>query len=542
MFIYSAQVLIAFLFSLPSPAAAVPPTSVTDDQTVAKYYCQDCGSSQCELCDALLHDSNELIFDHQKQLLTATVELISDASVGGGGVSECGVISKNCHQAVTVGKKRQSRSTPFKAERIITSNSVSNKLNNRLSEEEEDLSGDSSEPTLPTTTEVTHEPAEDSTESDKADPPEDKTAFNKQSRNSVAKKKKSKKKNSLTSSSVRNSAEQAGSEEENSPAVVEDSNCSHESSDDNNSSEGYASSGSGLNDHSKRNYRLSYHMTNGTTTTNTKLMPFDTEDQFLVTKTTDDEGNGWSDLHLGSTPPQNSDLPDVAQLSIDASSPTTECQLATKRTSISKNGDLLVGKIRTSSESSTSSAEYGPDSAKPISFLLLDEQEVMQVKTQEEFCEKLGCSPNTLAKVVSIFGNTGEGKSHTLNYTFYQCEEVFHTSYTQNSCTIGIWCAYDRKRKVITIDTEGLLGLSDNNNRRTRLLLKVLAISDIIIYRTRAERLHNDLFTFLGSASQAYVKHFAKELRASSERCNLSCSLSDLVCVASGKLVELFLN
>lgn len=162
-------------------------------------------------------------------------------------------------------------------------------------------------------------------------------------------------------------------------------------------------------------------------------------------------------------------------------------------------------------------------------FLLINEQELLQVKTAEEFVAKLGCDARTFVKVVAIFGNTGEGKSHTLNYTFFNCEPVFHTSPTQNSCTIGIWCAYDRRRKVITIDTEGLLGLSDNNNRRTRLLLKVMAISDVIIYRTRAERLHNDLFTFLGSASHAYIKHFSKELRSASERCNLSpCALSDL--------------
>ena len=169
--------------------------------------------------------------------------------------------------------------------------------------------------------------------------------------------------------------------------------------------------------------------------------------------------------------------------------------------------------------------------SKPDCFLLIDEQELLQVKTCEEFIAKLGCDSNTLVKVVSIFGNTGEGKSHTLNFTFFECQEVFRTSPTQNSCTIGIWCAYDRKRKVITIDTEGLLGLSENNNRRTRLLLKVMAISDVIIYRTRAERLHTDLFNFLGSASQAYIKHFAKELRASSERCNLQCTVSQLVSV-----------
>lgn len=164
------------------------------------------------------------------------------------------------------------------------------------------------------------------------------------------------------------------------------------------------------------------------------------------------------------------------------------------------------------------------------SFLLVNEEEILQVKSAEEFIAKLGCGcdERTLVKVVSIFGNTGEGKSHTLNYTFYDCREMFGTSPTQNSCTIGIWCAYDPTRRVITIDTEGLLGMSDNNNRRTRLLLKVLAISDVIIYRTRAERLHTDLFTFLGTASSAYIKHFAKELKAASERCNLQCTLSDL--------------
>ena len=35
----------------------------------------------------------------------------------------------------------------------------------------------------------------------------------------------------------------------------------------------------------------------------------------------------------------------------------------------------------------------------------------------------------------------------------------------------------DTKNNIITIDTEGLLGVSPNENQRTRLLLKVLAIS-----------------------------------------------------------------
>ena len=115
-----------------------------------------------------------------------------------------------------------------------------------------------------------------------------------------------------------------------------------------------------------------------------------------------------------------------------------------------------------------------------------------------------------------------------MNYTFFDGVEVFKTSQAQSSCTIGIWAAYNPQWNLIAIDTEGLLGITENNNRRTRLLLKVLAVSDVIIYRTRAERLHNDLFTFLGDASRVYVQHFSNELKAAALRCNFSCPLSDL--------------
>ena len=93
---------------------------------------------------------------------------------------------------------------------------------------------------------------------------------------------------------------------------------------------------------------------------------------------------------------------------------------------------------------------------------------------------------------------------------------------------MGVWASYSPRHRAIFLDTEGLLGVSHNENRRTRLLLKVLAISDVVVYRTRAERLHNDLFTFLGDASDAYWKYFSPELRAASERCQMSVSLSSL--------------
>ena len=130
-------------------------------------------------------------------------------------------------------------------------------------------------------------------------------------------------------------------------------------------------------------------------------------------------------------------------------------------------------------------------------------------------------------KVVSIFGNTGDGKSHTLNRAFFQ-EEVFRTSSAQSACTIGIWVAYSAQHQAIFVDTEGLLGVCENEARRIRLLLKVLAISDVVIYRTRAERLHNDLFTFLGDASDAYWKYFMPELQAASIKYKLDIPLSTL--------------
>jgi hypothetical protein len=154
----------------------------------------------------------------------------------------------------------------------------------------------------------------------------------------------------------------------------------------------------------------------------------------------------------------------------------------------------------------------------PRSFLLIDENELMQVESSEEFADKLGCDSTALVKVVSIFGSIGHGKSYTLNHTFYGSQEVFETSSSQDSCTIGIWAAYDEKRRVITLDTEGLLGVSANCQRRTRLLLKVLAISDIVIYRTRSERLEDNLFTFLGDASRVYVQHFSKEMKNAFQR------------------------
>lgn len=70
------------------------------------------------------------------------------------------------------------------------------------------------------------------------------------------------------------------------------------------------------------------------------------------------------------------------------------------------------------------------------SFVFLNDKEQLQVTNVEEFVEKLGCESNKLVKVISIFGNTGDGKSYTLNHTFYNGEEVFQTSPMQRSLSL----------------------------------------------------------------------------------------------------------
>ncbi|XP_059162270.1 zinc finger FYVE domain-containing protein 1-like isoform X2 [Physella acuta] len=156
------------------------------------------------------------------------------------------------------------------------------------------------------------------------------------------------------------------------------------------------------------------------------------------------------------------------------------------------------------------------------SFLLVDAKEEFQIKDHKEFIDKLGCHKKDTFKVISIFGNTGDGKSYTLNHVFFKGCNVFRTSPSQDSCTVGVWCALSTDYKAIVLDTEGLLGTSENANQRTRLLLKILAVSDIVVYRTKAERLHNDMYVFLSNASKAYCERFKEELINTSKRNGIS--------------------
>nr|CAD7424228.1 unnamed protein product [Timema monikensis] len=173
------------------------------------------------------------------------------------------------------------------------------------------------------------------------------------------------------------------------------------------------------------------------------------------------------------------------------------------------------------------SCSLGPIS-EDTSFHLIDGKEYLKITSAEQFIKLLKCEKSDRVKVVSIFGNTGDGKSFTLNHTFFEGRTVFQTSCKQDSCTLGVWAAFDPLHSVICLDTEGLLGATNHENQRTRLLLKVLAVSDIVIYRTRSNRLHRDLYTFLGSASRAYTLHFQSALQRAGQRVEFGGSASAL--------------
>lgn len=152
-----------------------------------------------------------------------------------------------------------------------------------------------------------------------------------------------------------------------------------------------------------------------------------------------------------------------------------------------------------------------------LSFLVLDSSadDQLVVDSADQFALKLGCELAADAKVVSIVGNAGDGKSYALNKVFFGDfdADVFATSSAPaGSCTHGVWGAFEPRSSVVVLDTEGMLS-DQNEAKRTRQLLKVLAISDLVICKTRAERIHSDLLYFLGDASKAFNEHFSTELQ-----------------------------
>ena len=99
----------------------------------------------------------------------------------------------------------------------------------------------------------------------------------------------------------------------------------------------------------------------------------------------------------------------------------------------------------------------------------------VQISDEDSFLHCLQCDPDTAVKVISIFGKTGEGKSYTLNHTFFDGCDVFssHQPSIMAACTSGVWGAYDAVHNAIVLDTEGWLGVSQLEIHHMRHILKV---------------------------------------------------------------------
>lgn len=93
---------------------------------------------------------------------------------------------------------------------------------------------------------------------------------------------------------------------------------------------------------------------------------------------------------------------------------------------------------------------------------------------------------------------------------------------------MGVWAALDENERTLVLDTEGRLGLTENDNQRNRLLLKILCISDVVVYRTRASKLSNDMFQFLSDASNAFLKYFRRELENVMKNCKADGPMSTM--------------
>lgn len=117
-----------------------------------------------------------------------------------------------------------------------------------------------------------------------------------------------------------------------------------------------------------------------------------------------------------------------------------------------------------------------------------------------------------------------------MNNVFFDGYEIFKMSSEQKSCTLGVWLAYQpyfyNSSPILCIDTEGLQATAQNENQQYRMLMKVLAVSDIIIYRTRSERLNSEMYKFLATASKIYQKHLSPLLNEHDHATSFTASSS----------------
>ncbi|XP_077302675.1 zinc finger FYVE domain-containing protein 1-like isoform X2 [Arctopsyche grandis] len=162
-----------------------------------------------------------------------------------------------------------------------------------------------------------------------------------------------------------------------------------------------------------------------------------------------------------------------------------------------------------------------PLGLKGESFLLMDQEGNLKINSADEFIQHLDCPNDCKLKVISIVGNSGDGKSHTLNHLLFRGQEIFKTGKYADEGTRGVWAAYQPARRLLCLDTPPL-----HHSNSSILLMKIFAISDLVIYRTRSERLSEELFKFLGEASKVYTDIFQNVLQKTSQRTDLGSALS----------------
>lgn len=111
------------------------------------------------------------------------------------------------------------------------------------------------------------------------------------------------------------------------------------------------------------------------------------------------------------------------------------------------------------------------------SFLLIDQEGNLKVDSVEQLIHDLDCPDDCKLKVITIIGNSGDGKSYTLNHVkillveiylhlyntkfmvfqlFFRGREIFKTSKFDEEGTRGIWAAYHPARRLLCLDTPPL--------------------------------------------------------------------------------------
>ena len=101
------------------------------------------------------------------------------------------------------------------------------------------------------------------------------------------------------------------------------------------------------------------------------------------------------------------------------------------------------------------------------------------------------------------------GRLGSIRPSEYTCAILWRCPLPQ----VGAWAALQEAETACTgggsfatlvVDTEGMLAATENEAIRARLLLKMLAICDVCLFTTKAERLHSDMFLFLERASKVW--------------------------------------